>query len=118
MRTLKFKCWDKQEKRWDDFLHLPTNCESEGERFVWVQFTGLLDKSGKEIYEGDIAKITQKPFTNDFEQTEIGVMRYVENEARFAFSLNDSLFLSGQQQGQIVRVEIIGNIYENPELLK
>lgn len=82
--------------------------------YWWNQFTGLLSESGKKIYEGDILKITTG-HNNTKEPTEqviIGAITYTEPYAMFgihgvAFDLM-SLFPR----------EIIGNIYENENLLK
>lgn len=71
-----------------------------------MQFTGLTDKNGREIYEGDIYRLTfdgGKTFDPDLK----AVRNFVE----------DSYWLKSLgYQGQ--DVEVIGNIYENPELLK
>lgn len=119
MRTIKFRAWDKQYKQLGMVTHLDfiTNeldhdknlSEPKStEHFELMQFTGLLDKNGKEIYEGDIVK----PFTDD------------GNLAQVIF-LNGSFVLATQKKdGSYLiwnymesEVEIIGNIYENPELL-
>ena len=82
-----------------------------------MQFTGLKDKNGKEIYEGDIFNCIY-----DFDgctEHKVGVV-YIEAAA--AFRLKN--FGECHQQGvtknifDMERKEVIGNIYENPELLK
>lgn len=78
------------------------------------QFTGLLDRHGKEIYEGDIAKITQEAKdSGGLPYTELGVMTWIEKEAKFAFDVRDGFFVKGVFR---MTIEIIGNIYEHPKL--
>lgn len=82
-------------------------------RFIFMQFTGLTDKNGKEIYEGDIV-------------TFIGWRNRVvtwQPEGCYAgwFAVDDKKpdrplgIYSGEEPNTI---EVLGNIYENPELLK
>lgn len=92
----------------------------EGEYFypdsqIQSDFTGLHDKNGKEIYEGDLHK------------DETGVTLCVvwdQNEARFAWvEMEDGEVVCGSiicmdENDEAEEVTIIGNIYENPELLK
>jgi len=88
------------------------------------QFVGLLDRNGVEIYEGDIANNTTyitgseriTPGTTFAPITERGTMKWIDKEARFAFDINNSL-IDEQYNGTNLYVEIIGNIYQNPDLL-
>lgn len=77
-----------------------------------MQFTGLLDKHGKEIYEGDILK------QNLGRREIIGVMFFNEQQAQFGF--NAEIESEKKIPENIViksKPEIIGNIYENPDLI-
>lgn len=65
-----------------------------------MQYTGLKDKNGKEIYENDVI---------DFENGYISEIFYQDG----AFKLNDNIYRSDLSHGII-----IGNIYQNPELIK
>lgn len=94
----------------------------------WVQgstsqeFTGLKDKSGTEIYEGDIANITYTILNPPEEGkkvietriTERGVMMFNQESAQFSFFLENSILDENMQNFEI---KVIGNIYEHPKLL-
>lgn len=77
-----------------------------------MQFTGLVDKNGKEIYEGDIFKTRTRKTTN-------ALVKYVEEWGRYMACArqyeNGRNFVEGA--GVFKNREVIGNIYENPELL-
>lgn len=77
------------------------------EDFLLMQYTGLKDKNGKEIYEGDIVKI------RDY-YAEVGVVEY--NPPRFNIFDNDDS-TTDFDNIKWKYFEVIGNIYENPDLL-
>ena len=73
------------------------------------QFTGLFDKNGKEIYEGDVLKTKYQ---------DKAIMIWHKEFSCFCFETIDEV-VKGEYQYSFknVEIEIIGNIYENPELL-
>ena len=72
------------------------------------QYTGFNDKNGMKIFEGDIART---PYEN---RIEIGCIKYAETMCRFIFCNNGHLIFNIHNE---CRFEVIGNIYDNPELL-
>lgn len=115
MREIKFRAWDNVLKCFDSTvaanLLMQLHDEDEdldeeyGKRFFLMQFTGLHDKNGKEIYEGDFVKhdAWNYPFKVVFNQ----------HKARFVCELKSGL----TQYIDYQRIEVMGNIYENPELV-
>lgn len=92
-----------------------------------MQYTGLKDKNGVEIYEGDILTSTIYPFQSDKEYNYHGEVRWGEEDAAFLLTKH---IVNKDKRGishgitdlltdyDIRDFEIIGNIYTNPELLQ
>jgi len=129
MREIKFRAWDKEKNEMTESiclggLHIPYN--SNQDNYVLMQYTGLKDKNGKEIYEGDIVAC-ERSFWK--ENKKICVVEWKEYDAGFnLFYPNDpvdSEVLADRKKEQELSMfqvweherEIIGNIYENPDLL-
>ena len=79
----------------------------------FCQFTGLLDKQGKEIYEGDIVILTNVLTDNDKKICEA----VMDGWQSIFETVNDGFYCLMGNTAQAYR-EVIGNIYENPDLLK
>lgn len=82
-----------------------------------MQSTGLFDKNGKEIFEGDVIAIevddTETPINaRVFQNSKIGVLMF------HVFEDNEDVPMVELLEDNSVAFEIIGNIYENPELLE
>lgn len=140
-REIKFRAWDKENKamrygaeqayngHWqmNDIQYFGQLINNP--KYELMQFTGLLDKNGKEIYEGDVIGGTSYLYGYELKngrqfdyfgvvewgaQADVGLCWMVSNkqgswELRQTVHRNDIDYCTG---------EIIGNIYENPEMLE
>ena len=80
------------------------------------EYTGLNDKNGKKIFEGDIIKVHVETLTKMWDI--IGVVKYYNASYGIAYE-NDQHFLAFNKASTNVRqYEVIGNIYDHPELLE
>lgn len=128
MREIKFRAWDEEDKRMycDDkvivtfigFLeevYVKRNSTvDELIDYKLMQYTGIKDSNGNEIYEGDIVKI-EDYFGGDL----IGNIIYDEITAGYVFNKGNEInyFQITLDLEDYVHY-VIGNIYENPELLE
>lgn len=81
------------------------------------QFTGLHDKNGKDIYEGDIVTLGENELRCIIDYHEFLGMFYLKWTDDRPQSINDDKSSIGRMQKRY-DIEVIGNIYDNPELLK
>lgn len=87
----------------------------EVDRETIGQYTGLTDKYGKKIFEGDIVK--HYNHTDNPEKYEIYRVEFCQRTCKFVGRLNDNWYAQLAQHIE-KHYEIIGNIHDNPELLK
>jgi len=112
MREIKFRAWDKKEMKYDFGYIRASNghavdwSEDEWEDWKVMQYTGLKDRNGKDIYEGDILRL-------------IGGNGWREGYTKVIFD-NESAHFTTEvgDLNEITEFEVTSNIYENPELLK
>lgn len=119
MREFKFRAWDDVAKKmfystteqFDDSLLFRFE-HFETDEPVYMQYTGLKDCHGKGIYEGDIVKTDLGNGVVVFDSGEF-LVRNLDDDEYYGFDDFFSLY-----KGGCYLVEVIGNIYENPEFLK
>ena len=123
----KFRAWLKKEQKMDNeidhisWLEDELYCIGDGitymvsaEDLVLMQSTGLKDKNDKEIFEGDIVRqVRTQPTTEN--EVIIGVITMLEGAWLI---MNDCEKLASDLWSETDENEIIGNIYENPEILE
>ncbi len=120
-REFKFRAWDGKKLdtafNGDEWLGINVNelfkAMIDDDKLVVMQWTGLLDRQGVEIYEGDIIK-----YRFGYEDV-VGRVEYSDNYAGFIDPVNQVMMsMFDPTDGDGLIAQVIGNIYQNGDLLK
>lgn len=113
MRDIKFRCHIKGRKKlvYNFTLESVDVSVSDDGRNTLMQYTGLQDKNGTDIYEGDIILIANKSYK------EKATVEWSVRGAKWVLVYNDLSVYELATWTETV-YEVIGNIYENPELIE
>lgn len=122
MREIKFRAWNEGHP-YPMVLNPLHRCDANNvldkkgmyKDWILMQYTGLHDKNGKEIYEGDVVQLKTGKLSYFY-----APVVYNETEARFDLEHPEGYHGHWGMTQNIIEAceyEIIGNIYENPELL-
>lgn len=119
MRDIKFRAWDRLDKKMFDvfmfnenYVYINSKDARWREDIELMQYTGLKDVAGIEIYEGDILEKDghwgiRIEFYKGLKVLDLDNVRY-----------NNKILNTNVYDFDFTRWKVIGNIYENPELLK
>lgn len=103
-REIKFRAWHNANKVMMSHKEIPVLLKNVEDCNVWkyMQYTGLKDKKGTEIYEGDVIEY------------ECGTTDYIVWNIDWQFHTKNNYSNNEEDLSQVI---VIGNIYENPEFL-
>ena len=134
MREIKFRAWDKDNKAmyYPENL-IPQNEEFKGEQYeqvvpawsfgetnerVFMQYTGLKDKNGVDLYEGDIVICTLEVPSYEFKNTYRAIVEYDTVNPCFVLNKMNGNYEYDFVKCDMLSIEVIGHIYENKNLLQ
>lgn len=115
-REIKFRAWNKDKGS----MHYEGTRVLEVDGFNYMQWTGIKDSNNKDVWEGDIAEVV---ILNEFgsQRVELGKIEYQNERAAFILrSLSNPDLMTRIESVNNGRpnFKVIGNIYENTDLLK
>jgi uncharacterized phage protein (TIGR01671 family) len=111
MREIKFRMWNVDANRWwaadiDDYF--------SAKKLIWQLRTGLKDRNGQEIYEGDLINFSWQAGHKEFYECKNQEVFYNNESASFVFGKDKICMLDRVVYDTL---EVVGNVFENPELL-
>ena len=130
MREIKFRAWDTMRRgqplkemvyfgitRLDGEYIIASGSYLEGD-YKLMQYTGLKDKNGKEIYEGDVVETNRPLHAWEYPKNSVRVIFFEEGAFYFKPPLHNLIYRLHTNNIKNHNMKVIGNIYENKELLE
>ena len=111
-REIKFRFWSKKKKKMLNGEHDITKGTPMIGDFIWLQYTGLKDIRGNNVYEGDVIYNTD---TNYYCEVKFVNGCFIAVYPKGTLQTNEHSFLLSETLSNLYCVK--GNIYENPELI-
>ena len=125
MKEVKFRAWDEEERRFwyfdlQEVLERHLSYVGSWDRKIAIgkkmQYVGVKDMNGMEVYEGDIIKCFDKYLPKYNVLKYVGEV-YYDNEC-MSYCIMNRFSREKSGANTLTDIEVIGNIYENPELLE
>lgn len=136
-RDIKFRAWcligfddadneklgmvESEDLAFEDYAPL-SDLLKDTEDCCFMQYTGIKDKDGKEIYEGDIVEYERVTFAWKGESPtppkHNGVIEWWSGQTGIGWRYRSGRFTMMLKIGHLYRIKVIGNVFENPELLE
>lgn len=139
MREIKFRAWDKRFKlmlypdnfyneyisadgkvieieEWSDYSGGGFHTNDVSQDYILMQYTGLKDKTGKEIYEGDVVQILlpHESFIVEWDEIGTGYLFHHTEDTKRTHGID---YYEFEDKSGSLGFEVIGNIYEHPHLI-
>ena len=118
MKEIKFRAWDKKKKEWvinvyicNDGWHFQHDIDDYNPNLEFMQYTNIKDRNVKEIYGDDIVALRGVDDKRDY------YYKVYQNQAGTWMACNE-VYYDSRDTSDFTKYEVIGNIYENPELLE
>jgi uncharacterized phage protein (TIGR01671 family) len=121
MRKIKFRQWDFKYKKWHYFEFEEGSCggviNATLSKYPIMQYIGIEDEKGNPIYEGDIIQTVEESMKHG-ESIVIGVVEYSTSSMNFCLAFDQYGMVMSIDQFIERGILVIGNIHENPNLIK